>query len=152
MFRFMRSDSRLSRMLHLLIHMDRHDGPLTSEAMARMLGANPVVVRRTMAGLKAEGLVASGKGHGGGWTLTRRLEAISLLDVYRALGEPTIFAMGAADDDPKCLVERAANEAVEDALQEARALLMKRFSAVTVADLAEEFERRLAGRPKTTCG
>ncbi|MFP8913766.1 transcriptional regulator, partial [Pseudomonas aeruginosa] len=43
----MRNDTRLSRMLHVLIHMARHEGPATSEAIAQMLGTNPVVVRRT---------------------------------------------------------------------------------------------------------
>jgi DNA-binding IscR family transcriptional regulator len=45
-----RNDSRLSRMLHVLLHMARHDAPMTSETIAKMLGTNPVVVRRTMAG------------------------------------------------------------------------------------------------------
>ncbi|MGO4775349.1 Rrf2 family transcriptional regulator, partial [Lysobacter sp. 2RAB21] len=48
----MRSDSRLSRMLHVLLHMARHDQAFTSEQISRMLNTNPVVVRRTMAGLR----------------------------------------------------------------------------------------------------
>jgi DNA-binding IscR family transcriptional regulator len=62
----MRNDSRLSRMLHVLLHMARHDGPITSEAIGMMLGTNPVVVRRTLAGLRDAGYVRSDKGHGGG--------------------------------------------------------------------------------------
>jgi DNA-binding IscR family transcriptional regulator len=45
-----RTDSRLSRMLHVLLHMARHDKPFTSEQIAKMLQTNPVVVRRTMGG------------------------------------------------------------------------------------------------------
>lgn len=52
-------------MLHVLVHMAEADGPVTSEGLAMMIGANPVVVRRTMAGLHDPGLVATGKGHGG---------------------------------------------------------------------------------------
>ena len=48
----MSSDNRLSRMLHVLIHMDQREQPLTSDEIARMLNTNPVVVRRTMAGLR----------------------------------------------------------------------------------------------------
>ena len=48
----MPSDTRLSRMLHALIHMDRIGGPVTSEVISRMLDTNPVVVRRTMGGLR----------------------------------------------------------------------------------------------------
>lgn len=96
----MRQDSRLSRMLHILIHMDRHDGAMTSDMIASMLDANPVVIRRTMAGLRDQGYVHSVKGHGGGWTLARPLGELTLLDIYRAVGEPSIFATGPAHDMP----------------------------------------------------
>ena len=49
-------------MLHLLIHMGRMDGTLTSDAAAIMLGTNPVVIRRTMAGLRDAGYVRSVRG------------------------------------------------------------------------------------------
>lgn len=98
----MRNDSRLSRMLHVLIHMDKHQHSATSDMIAKMLNTNPVVVRRTMAGLREQGYVRSEKGHGGGWTLVRPLSDITLLDVYRAIGEPHLFAIGPADDQPEC--------------------------------------------------
>lgn len=138
----MRVDSRLSRMLHVLIHMAQTDSPVTSEAIGRMLSTNPVVVRRTMSGLRDKGYVHSEKGHSGGWRLVARLEAISLLDVYRALGAPSIFALGPAADQPDCLVERAVNEAVDEAFQAAEALLMKRFAQVTIAEIASSFDQR----------
>ncbi|MBD8548856.1 Rrf2 family transcriptional regulator [Sphingomonas sp. CFBP 8760] len=138
-------DARLSRMLHLLIHMARAEGPLTSEAAAAMLNTNPVVVRRTMAGLREAGYVSSVKGHGGGWSLTRELESITMLDVHRALGENRIFALGPANPAPDCLVEQAVNGSLEDALRQAEAVLLQRLTAVTLADIAADFERRMAG-------
>ncbi|MCX5515211.1 transcriptional regulator [Kaistia algarum] len=148
----MRSDSRLSRMLHVLIHMDESDGPLTSDTIARMLGTNPVVVRRTMAGLRDKGYVHSGKGHGGGWTLARRLDEITLRDVYRSLGEPSVFALGPTADHPRCLVEQAVNAAVDEALDEAEALLLRRFAAVSVGDIARDFRARLGLRTMAESG
>ncbi len=136
----MRSDSRLSRMLHVLLHMARHDGPMTSETISRMLGTNPVVVRRTMAGLRNAGYVQSEKGHGGGWVITADLGKLSLLDVHRALGGPRIFAMGSEHSNPVCLVEKIVNEALEDALREAEALLVTRLSDVSLAQLARSFD------------
>lgn len=138
----MRIDSRLSRMLHALIHMDHLPGAATSETLAGMLNTNPVVVRRTMAGLRTHGLVTSEKGHGGGWALARPLAEISLLDIYRALGDPPLFAIGLADDDPRCPIERAVNVALSDALAEAQSKLLERFAAVTLADLARDFRPR----------
>ncbi|WP_308462202.1 Rrf2 family transcriptional regulator [Sphingomonas citri] len=140
-------DARLSRMLHLLIHMGRMAGPLTSEAAATMLGTNPVVVRRTMAGLRDAGYVRSVKGHGGGWSLTRKLEDITMLDVHRALGENRIFALGPADPTATCLVEQAVNASLEGALREAKALLLQRLRDVTLAGIAADFDHRLAELP-----
>ncbi|HBN49559.1 MAG TPA: transcriptional regulator, partial [Thalassospira sp.] len=105
----MRRDSRLSRMLHVLIHMDRFGGAMTSDMIARMLDTNPVVVRRTMAGLRDAGYVRSEKGHGGGWVIIRPLSEITFLDIHNALGNPSIFAMGVAVEHPECLVEQAVN-------------------------------------------
>src|SRR3954463_7214620 len=115
----MRRDSRLSRMLHVLLHMARHDGPMTSDAIATMLRTNPAVVRRTMAGLRDAGYVRSEKGHGGGWVIACDLAKVSLLDVHRAVGGPRIFAIGNEHPNPDCAVEKAVNAAVEDALRDA---------------------------------
>ncbi|NKJ02929.1 Rrf2 family transcriptional regulator [Novosphingobium sp. SG707] len=136
----MRNDSRLSRMLHVLLHMANHDGPMTSETIARMLGTNAVVVRRTMAGLRDAGYVRSEKGHGGGWVIAADLEMVSLLDVHRAVGGPRIFAIGSEHSNPDCAVEKAVNAAVEDALQHAEALLIARLGAVSLAELAQGFK------------
>lgn len=137
-------DARLSRMLHLLIHMGRREGPVTSEAAAAMLGTNPVVVRRTMAGLREAGFVSSVKGHGGGWSLTRALDDLTMLDVHRALGENRIFALGPADPEATCLVEQAVNGSLESALREAEALLLRRLAEVSLADIAADFDHRIA--------
>lgn len=143
----MRNDNRLSRVLHLLIHLDRHEGAATSELLATMLATNPVVVRRMMAGLREAGLVASERGHGGGWMLARGLDGITLLDVHQALGSPSAFAIGIAQDDPRCLVEQAVNARLAETLREAESLLLARFEAISLADLAADFDRRLEAIP-----
>jgi DNA-binding IscR family transcriptional regulator len=130
-------------MLHALIHMDRLQGAATSELLAGMLNTNPVVVRRTMAGLRDQGLVRSEKGHGGGWVLARPLDGMTLLDIYRALGEPQLFAIGLSADNPDCLVEQAVNDSLGAALEQARAALLTRLGQVTLGDLARQFEQRL---------
>ncbi|MDQ0533307.1 Rrf2 family protein [Azospirillum picis] len=141
----MRQDSRLSRMLHVLIHMGRYEEAVTSETIAAMLSTNPVVIRRTMAGLREAGYVRSEKGHGGGWRLALPLGRISLLDVYRALGEPPVFAIGLSIDHAGCLVEQAVNASLQGAMAEAEAILVARLGQVTLADLAADVDRRHEG-------
>jgi DNA-binding IscR family transcriptional regulator len=132
-------------MLHVLLHMARHEGPMTSAAIAAMLGTNPVVVRRTMAGLREAGYVRSDKGHGGGWAIVADLETVSLLDIHRAVGGPRLFAIGNEHPNPDCAVEKVVNAAVEDALHEAEALLVARLGAVSLAELARGFDARCRG-------
>lgn len=138
----MRNDTRLSRMLHVLIHMDRHEQPATSDSIAQMLGTNPVVVRRTMALLKEQGYVRSEKGHRGGWSLARALSDMTLLDIHLALGSTSIFAIGLSTDHPQCLVEQAVNSALTEMFDAAQALLIERLGKITLAQLAEDFEVR----------
>lgn len=137
-------DTRMSRMLHVLIHMDRHVKRATSERIAQMLDTNPVVVRRMMAGFREAGIVISEKGHGGGWELARGLEEITLFDVYRAVGEPALFNIGPDAEEATCLVEQAVDARMSETLSEAERLVMVRFADIRVADIAGEFETRFA--------
>ena len=105
----MKRDSRLSGVLHVLLHMAEQSGPQTSETLARAMDTNPVVIRRVMAGLREQGFVHSEKGHGGGWTIVCDLETVTLRNIYEALGRPEILAMGNRTDAPGCLVEQAVN-------------------------------------------
>jgi DNA-binding IscR family transcriptional regulator len=140
----MRRDSKLSSILHLLMHMAHSGAPLTSEQLAGFLHTNPVLVRRTLAGLRERGYVASGKGHGGGWVLSADLREITLRDIYEAVGSPAVFAMGNRIDDPTCLVERAVNDSLADAFADAEALLIARLTDVTLAELSERFNQQYA--------
>lgn len=137
----MKRDSRLSLVLHLLLHLAHSKRPMTSEEMGASLRTNPVVVRRTLSGLRQAGWIHSLKGHGGGWTLACDLGAITLGDVYKALGEPPMLALGHRHDEPTCLVERVVNQAIGQSLREAEAMVLEKFSRVTLADLSTEVTR-----------
>jgi DNA-binding IscR family transcriptional regulator len=129
--------------------MAEADAPVTSEAMAKAMRTNPVVIRRVMAGLRDAGFVHSEKGHGGGWTIARDLADITLRDVYAALGSPELFAMENRTETPGCLVEQAVNAALNKAFQDATALLLNRFGAVTLAALSADFHARMVASGKS---
>ena len=146
----MNADSRLSVTLHVLLHMAERDTPMTSAELAAHMGTNPVVVRRTMAGLRERGFVRSEKGHGGGWEIACDLDKVTLKDVYDALGAPQLLAIGLNLEHPECLVEQAVNHALSSAFRDAEALLITRLADVTLAELADEFRVRAAGRRAQT--
>ena len=128
--------------------MAEQNEPVTSEALAKAMDTNPVVIRRVMAGLRDQGYVRSEKGHGGGWTLARDLADISLRDIYEALGQPALLAIGNRTEAPGCLVEQAVNAALNQAFNDAEALLLSRLADVTLAKLSADFHKRLVGRGK----
>jgi DNA-binding IscR family transcriptional regulator len=132
----MNRDTRLSDVLHVLLHMDQVAEPLTSDVLARSMGTNPAVFRRTMAGLRDAGFVRSGKGHGGGWQLAHPLGEITLLAVYEALGRPNLFAIGNRSHHPDCLVEKNVNEVMAATMAEAEALFATRFGQITLDQIA----------------
>jgi Rrf2 family protein len=142
----MKRDSRLSGVLHVLLHMAEHDGPVTSEVLAKAMDTNPVVVRRVMAGLRDQGYVESEKGHGGGWRIACDLSQVTLRDIYVALGQPALIALGNRTEMPGCLVEQAVNAALTDIFRDAEALILARLGEVTLAALSADFHRLLAAR------
>lgn len=142
----MKRDSRLSGVLHVLLHMAKQDGPVTSDVLARAMDTNPVVIRRIMAGLRDQGYVRSEKGHGGGWTLACDLSAVTLRDIYAALGNPSLLAIGNRTEAPGCLLEQAVNAALGRAFLDAEALLLSRLGDVTLAMLSADVSKRLADR------
>lgn len=137
----MRKDSRLSRVLHVLVHLEAFDAPVTSDVLAEMLSTNPVVVRRTMALLRDQGYVQSVKGHSGGWSLSKPLIELTLLDIHKALGDSSIFTIGLTDEHTQCPIEHAVNVALKDVMNEAEALMLERFGEITLDILGAEFKR-----------
>ena len=142
----MRRDSRLSGVLHILLHMAEHDGPLTSEHMAKAMETNPVVVRRIMGGLRDHGLVVSEKGHGGGWSLSCKLSEVTLRHIYDALGCPPLLAIGNRTEAPGCVVEEAVNDTLGSSFRDAESLLLARLGDVTLEALSANVRARVAAR------
>lgn len=120
--------------------MAREDKPFTSDMIAEMLATNPVVVRRTMSGLKKAGFVDAEKGPGGGWRLIKSLVDISLYDVYLAVGEPSVFAMGNERQQPDCLVELVVNQALDQVFSEAQKILMDSLKTTRLDQLSRDFQ------------
>ena len=135
----MNNPSRLSTVLHGLLHMAGQVEPMTSDTLAQCLHTHPVVVRRSMASLRQAGIVQSLRGHGGGWSLERPLSAISLRDVYAALQESVTVKVDigvpiGAPASP-CLVERAVTRVLADVYREAEAMLVARLGDISLQAL-----------------
>ncbi|MFZ4833838.1 Rrf2 family transcriptional regulator [Rouxiella sp. Mn2063] len=135
----MKTNNSFSATLHILLHLEDADKPLTSEQMAAFIDSNPVVIRKLLAGLRKSKIVCSSKGHHGGWTLCKPTHEVTLYDIYAALGSPEIFALGHRNDNPNCLVEQGVNRVMSETFHQAEELILERFKSLTLQDIGTEF-------------
>ena len=106
----MSANSRMTVAVHILSYLvfasRKRSTPVTSEQIARSVRTNPVVIRRLLGLLRKGGLVRSRRGANAGWTLGRRPDAITLLDVYTAVDDAPVFGPHASPPNPGCPVGR----------------------------------------------
>lgn len=145
----MKRDSKLSGILHILLHMAANPEPITSGVLSRIMQTNPVVIRRTLAGLRKKGYVSSGKGSGGGWKLTAELSHINLADIWHAIGEPPIIVLNHRSESPGCRVENAVNSVITDLCEEAQAFILSRLENITLEQLSMNLQ--LLNAERFTC-
>jgi Rrf2 family protein len=138
----MKRGGKLSIALHVLSHLaESTDRPMTSETIAAHLGTNPVVVRRSLANLRNAGIVTSGKGHGGGWTLARPATSISLGEINTILGERDDLLHRETSGHNGCRIHAVVNEALDQVYDAASALIQQRLDQITLADLVSGREK-----------
>jgi Rrf2 family protein len=150
--------SRFTMALHALgmiaLEGDRVPGrPLTSEALARSINTNPVVVRRVLSDLKRAGLIETRRGVGGGVALARPAARISLRTVWEALeGREQLFGRHPSGPNPACPLACGVAEYLEGLYGEAETALKASLGKVTLAQLQRDVATRMASSTPTTAG
>lgn len=133
----MKRNSRLSLALHTLAHMAaKPDRMSTSSDIADHAGTNPVVVRRVLGRLRDAGLLASEKGHAGGWRLAKAPNKITLADVYIALDESLIASTG-KEEVPDCSVEHVLRRKVASVMVDIERNLVQQLARTTIEEISE---------------
>jgi len=137
----MSANSRLTIAAHALAWIglyQRQGHPVaTSEQIAGSANTNPVVIRRLLGELRAAGLVDSRRGVGAGWTLTRELAAITLLDVYDAIEPGPLFALHRAEPDAGCMVGRGIQPALHDIYAGIECTVRQELAKTTLEDVLQ---------------
>ena len=63
-------------------------------------------------------------------------------EIYDAIGQPSLLAIGNRSESPTCLVEQAVNASLDRAFESAEALLLGRLGEVTLAEIMGDVEDR----------
>ena len=110
----------------------------TSEQIAISASTNPVVIRRLLGDLREAGLVESRRGAGAGWSLSRELQSITLLDVYDAVEPGPLFAMHRAAPSQVCVVGHGIQPALRGIYAGIEETLRAELARVSMEDVLRD--------------
>jgi DNA-binding IscR family transcriptional regulator len=138
----MSANSRLTTAVHALcwLELARRGGRpvLTSTAIADSLASHPVLVRRTLAPLRDNGLLeVTGRGPGAGWRLTRAAAEVTLADLHSALAEQAPFDLHPHDPKQTCPVGYGIRPVLGDVYAEVDTAIKTTLGNRTVADILD---------------
>ncbi len=138
----MGANSRFAVAVHVLalLAIENREEPTTSEYLACSASTNPVVIRRILGVLRKAGLVTAQPGVGGGASLARCPDQITLQEVYRAVGEGGLFSLGSRKPNPNCICGRNLQPVLADVFYKAEQAVEATLAGITVAQIARQVE------------
>jgi Rrf2 family protein len=137
-------NTRFAVAVHVLTFLETQEGePATSELVASSVGTNPSLIRRLLSQLARAGLTTAQMGTGGGALLARPANAITLLDVYRAVDEERDVIPLHPAPNPQCPVGRNIHGVLTHRIDAAARALERELARTTIAELARDVDRRV---------
>lgn len=117
-------------------------GSCSSTYLAGSVNATPSFVRRILAMLVEAGLVKTTRGAAGCCSLARPAKEITLLDVYRAVNPPKVFALHDYPTQERCSISCRMKTVMGGVLDEAQAGMEAALSRRSLADLVAQLQVR----------
>ena len=128
----MKKSTRFSGAVHIMTMLAaKPDNFLSSDVIATSMGTNRVVVLRLVALLTKADLVESRTGKHGGARLALTANKITLLDIYRAVEENSLFRYHSPH--PSCVGGKYLTRDLKSILTDAESLLESKLAAKTLA-------------------
>ena len=136
----MLSNTHFSMAVHVLSSLAYTDGQIVgSEDLARTVGTNPSFLRGLIGQLKEAGLVETHLGKGGGTTLARPANKITLRDVYQATESGPAVKRHECNDKAKCIVAQNMDKLMESVNDRVEKVVESELKRMTIADLVSNF-------------
>ena len=142
----MQISSRFTLAIHIFACIDTFGNSykITSDFLAGSTSVNPVVIRKILSQLKNAGLVDVARGTGG-TTVTKPLNEITFLDIYRAVDcieNGDLFHFH-ENPSPNCPVGRNIHSILDDKLLRVQNAMEQELASITLADLKRDTDKYL---------
>ena len=126
----------------------KHNGGVNSEALAKSVNTNPVVIRRIVSALQRASLVVTAKGAHGGVKLALPPERISLSAVYRAIEPGASFSQHRQEPNQRCPVGRKIAQVLDEVFASAQFALEDALARRTLAEVLETMADESSSPPR----
>ena len=139
----MQISSGFTMAIHMFACIDTFsDQKMTSDFMAASIGTNPVIVRKLLQQLKAAGLIEVSRGTGG-VTITRPLDKITFLDVYKAVECAPDEELFHFHENPnqKCPVGKNIHKVLDSRLLKVQKAMEDELASMTLADVKTDVDK-----------
>ena len=136
----MQISSRFTMAIHMFACIDTFsDQKMTSDFMAASIGTNPVIVRKLLQQLKAAGLVEVSRGTGG-VTITKPLDKITFLEVYRAVECTPDEELFHFHENPNqnCPIGKNIHHILDNRLLQVQKAMEEKLAEMTLADVKKD--------------
>ena len=148
----MQIGSKFTIGVHIITALDyfKEMDRVNSEFLAGSIGVNPVIIRTVISHLREAGIVQTQRGSSGA-ELTKRLDEITLYDVYKAVGsvdeEEGLFHFH-EQPNPDCPVGRNIHKVLDRHLLDAQRAMEKSLRSTTLADIVEDTKQAIINEEK----
>ena len=125
-----------------LLAIKKSDGPVTSAILAKSVGTNPAFLRTVLGRLKEAGLIEVSLGKGGGAVIAQDPDEITLLHVYRAVGEGETVTVHKCEPDRGCLIGRNILGVLDEVNADVEQAVDSVLQETTIAQVSRKIRRR----------
>ena len=119
---------------------DEERPPVTSAYLAGSVNATPSFIRRVLAVLAKGDLVKTVRGASGSCSLQKDPEEITLLDIYRAVDAPKVFALHTYPPEERCSVSCRMNKVMNGLLTDAQKSMEQSLGEKTLAEFIADIK------------
>jgi len=129
----------VSLAMHSMAVIAAREGISSVRAISGCLGVSEFHLAKVLQRLAKNGLVKSSRGPQGGFTLGRRSDTITLLDVYEAVEGPL--------KDSACLMQRKTCKKetciLGDSMKAMRSIFKKHLTGTSISDIADIYQQEV---------
>ena len=137
----MQIGSRFTIGVHIITAIDyfKDMERVNSEFLAGSIGVNPVIVRTVISQLREAGILQTKRGSSGA-EIAKRLNEITLYDIYKAVGSVDMEGIFHFHEQPNpdCPVGRNIHRVLDQHLIDAQRAMEEKLRTITLADIVED--------------